>query len=261
MSLIEAHAWGQDFKLNVLSGKLNNHFTFNVASRITDVNSQSIDQDIWTGAGIDVIQPSVAGPVTLVSDSSEDNPFGNGVHQIQILALDANYSPIRFLMTPNGTTPVTSVTKVLRIIAAYVTFCGALGRNAGNISFSVGGNEISHMMANKGRTQNSHFTVPAGYVGVISSISASSDNENRGVYYHLYTRDFNRGRKVVHNNTVYRGGVYSDTAIYVNEKADIFARANLANGGTTGIISMSCNYVINLIKSTNADYLALFKKV
>ena len=107
--------------------------------------------------------PTAAGAVTLVSSSTADDadPAGTGAWTVEIQGLDANYLEQSETFSMDGTTPVVGSKSFLRVFRAFVTYTGSGGVNAGNITGSIGGNNLIYIEANEGQSHLAAGTVPA----------------------------------------------------------------------------------------------------
>jgi len=118
-----------------------------------------------TDLGTNVL-PSVAGVVSVVSSSGNDNggsPLGTGARTLNIQGLDANYAPLSETITLTGTAPSLTNGEFLRIFRMEVISAGSGEVNDGNLTASIGGQAVAQISADKGQTLMAVYTVPAGY--------------------------------------------------------------------------------------------------
>lgn len=123
-------------------------------------------EDVWEAGGTRAM-PYTAGEVmNVVSTSINDDVAGTGAQYIQISGLDTDYNLQTDTIVMDGTNPVaSSSTNFITVDRARVVLSGSGKTNAGNITVTgaTSGNTHAKINANESITQQSHFTVPAGY--------------------------------------------------------------------------------------------------
>ena len=124
--------------------------------------------DIWPSASTRQL-PAAAGTVAVVSSSVNDTAAGTGARTVVLSGLDANYLTISETIALNGTTPVNSVNSYLRVNRTYVSTAGSGSKNAGLITFSIGGNPQSFIEVSQGQCHCTQYTVPANKYILITS--------------------------------------------------------------------------------------------
>lgn len=128
-------------------------------------------------------QPTVAVTVEAISTDANDTAAGTGARTMVVTGLDQTFAEVSETLTLNGTSASTaSTTTFIRVYRAYVATTGTYaGTNAGAITIRVsgGGTSILQIVAGKGQTQTTMYTVPTGktlYVEYVN-ISVSSAKE------------------------------------------------------------------------------------
>ncbi len=140
-----------------------------------DVDSgASLPEDIWYGGGV---YPWMTGATSLevVSSSANDTAAGTGMRTILIEGLDTDYLEVSFLVTMNGLTPVVFPQSIYRLHRAVIATAGSLGSNAGTITIrnAGGGTTRATFPPGYGTTRSSSYTVPAGKVLLLTSLTVS----------------------------------------------------------------------------------------
>lgn len=157
------------FDVRVALGLVPNWAAQRKFGRNNDVDG---NEEMWE-LGTTRVLPTSAGALSVVSSSiQDDNTTGTGAWTIQVEGLDANYEEIAETITMDGTSPVASASSAwFRVNRAYVVTAGTGKVNAGNITVSIGGNAQAYVEANEGQTHQTHYTVPANKVWVVTGIT------------------------------------------------------------------------------------------
>lgn len=151
----------------------------------TGALSAGSTEDIWEDGGVKTMPETTAATVSIVSTSANDALGGTGCNIVKISGLDSDYNFQSELINMNGLSAVTSVNSYITINRALCAFAGSGGKNAGAITGTISGNEQFVIPANESITQQSHFTVPAGYTCltmdlVLSIFRTSGSGARRG---------------------------------------------------------------------------------
>lgn len=132
-------------------------------------------EDVWDTGGIKAILTS-AEVMNVVSSSTEDDETtGTGAWYIQVGGLDQDYNLVTETVTMNGTSNVATTTTFIAVNRVRSVFHGSNKANVGTITVT-GASSASVMAtipAGYGITQQSHFTVPAGYTLFTTGITLS----------------------------------------------------------------------------------------
>lgn len=105
--------------------------------------------------------PTSAAVVSLVSSSASDDSGSTGAEVVEVQGLNANYRQQIETVTMNGTSAVTTTNTFIRVFRARVTQAGSNGTNVGNITASIGGDNVAQISAGEGQTLMAVYTVPA----------------------------------------------------------------------------------------------------
>ena len=146
--------------------------------------------DVWnggaSGGGVYTGIPNAsADTLDVVSSSPNDDPASTGAWTVLLEGLDDDFNEIIELVTLDGTNPVTTVQAFRRMNRARVITTGSGGFNAGEITArhtSTGANVFMVMPANRNQTHIAAYTVPAGWRGIIKSVSMSLQRDAGGTF-------------------------------------------------------------------------------
>ena len=125
--------------------------------------------------GMDTITPGVA---TVSSSSDADNKTtATGALTMKLFGLSVDKSEfVSEIVTLDGSDAVLTTQTFSRIYRAKVLTAGSGDENAGNITITVGGVTVAYVAIGRNQTEQAWFTVPKGWVGLISKIRASFAN-------------------------------------------------------------------------------------
>jgi hypothetical protein len=153
-----------NINLAVALGAIRGWRTFRKFGMNPDVDAGT--EEIWP-IGTPRVLPTVAGALSIVSSSAEDDPDeatppGTGGWTLFVEGLDSNYELINETVTLTGLTPVVSTSSDwFRVNRAYCITAGSTEVNVGNITISIGGDTQAYIEALQGQTHQTHYTVPA----------------------------------------------------------------------------------------------------
>lgn len=135
--------------------------------------------------------PSTAAAVSVVSSSAQDGPAGTGARTIEVEGLDENYVEQVATITMAGTgAATTGSTTFIRVFRMRVLTTGSNETNVGNITASVGGDDVAQISADNGQTLMSVYTVPANKVAYLIKFQASI-SKNQEATIQLRTKGHN----------------------------------------------------------------------
>lgn len=240
-----------DSEIDIANGKFTGHSFVNKAGLNTDIDVGTVPEDICGAGGLYAGFPtSTLETVTVVSSSASDAAAGAGARTIRVSGLDTNYDPLVETITLNGTTPVNSVAQFRRIHTAMIMTSGSGVFNAGTITCNhttTTANVFFVMQIGTNQTNESAYTVPAGYTAYIKQISAgargaTSADANYGIYIRTFGGVFRQRRPWNTRQPQERiaGG------LVVTEKSDIIIRSTLVSANNT---EMFAGYDLLLIKN------------
>lgn len=127
-----------------------------------------VKTDIWD-ASVNYAHPPTAQTLSIVSTSADDTLAGTGAQKVTIVGLNSLFVEITETVNMNGLTPVTTTSQFIRVNAFVVTQAGSTFSNVGNITLtqSTSGLTMSFILATYSAAQNSIYTIPAGWTGLI----------------------------------------------------------------------------------------------
>lgn len=165
----------EDFNLQVARGQIQGHSTVNIYGYQPAISTTFVP--VWENVTA-YTYPASASTMYL-SGSNGDTA------QITIVGLDSGYNTISEAVTLNGTTPVATVKKYLRVNSMSVTV-GSATNPVGAVYLKDVGGTITYAQINTGvgRTQAALYTVPAGYTFFLQRVAIyTSLNGNDFVTY------------------------------------------------------------------------------
>lgn len=203
--------------------------------------SQSIGaddkEDIWSVGG-DLVYLDAAEQIEFSSSSELDTM------QVVVSGVDADYDMISETVTLNGLTPVLTTQLFLRVFRAEIAD-DSTDVNAGDIDGKASGNTQVSIRATVGKSEMSHLTIPAGYVGLLQTGFLSTVG-NDGAEVRI-ERSVNGGAfksgAVINVNEPIQFDISSQPAVY-KEKTDIKVTATATNNN----VIVTANYAIMLVK-------------
>lgn len=225
--------------IDVAKGSIVGHRTHTVVGRRTDVTTA--EHDVWSGgesAGTATrALPSTAGPMTLVSSSTDDASGGTGALSVEVDYLDADYQEQTKVVSMDGTTPVVTAETGLRVQRARVKESGAGGVNAGAISVSIGGELQAHIPASIGESPQALWTVPVGYQALLLREWVESAAAATGrLYLRAAGASSPRLLRREHRTTSPHGGANARALEAFAPKTDIIVRA-VADAGPAHVVA------------------------
>jgi hypothetical protein len=149
-----------EFKLEVARGNLPG-LSFDI---ITALNRSVPSSQITVGPQGELYPfLAAASQLSIVSDDADDDVAGTGAQQIFIVGLDANWDVITETVDLAGTTPVTTTQSFLRINPGTRISAGADKTNQGNISITVGADNLGLITTGESLLKQGVYSVPRGF--------------------------------------------------------------------------------------------------
>ena len=182
--------------------------------------------------------PTTAGVVTLTSDEGADDIAGTGARTVKIQGLDNNYNEISVTVDMDGTGNVVTTQTFLRLFRMGVETAGSSERAVGVITATIGGNEMARIDPEyDNQTLQANYTIPAGKIGLLKRIQATSTKDNKAAMVGLFTKEPGGVFKVKQLIEVYRNSVVIDFPIplVIPEKTDVELRGKNLNSGNVSI--------------------------
>ena len=214
-----------------------------------DIDTGTSPEDIWVAGGTMTFL-TAAETMDVASDSAQDAVAGTGAAGLTIFGLDNEYNLISESIVLTGLTPVTTVNSYIRVYRAVTTDPGSGETNAGNISItaSTAATTQAYVGLGIGITEQTHWTVPAGYTafrlyGLVSVFRSDGTGERFGEVAEM-VKEFGgtikeTSRVGLRSATV---EITMPTAPKFEEKTDIWARAWAAANNTT--VSVTSSYLV-----------------
>lgn len=165
-----------DYAHELALGNIPGRSTVNKFGRNTAVGTSA--EDIWTVGGVRAWL-SAATLFEVLSGSTDDDEGGSGAEKIMIEGLDANFDLATEEVTLNGTSAVATTTQFIRFNRAYVTQVGTRhGTNVGLITIRVAsaGATQGEIVAGKGQTEQTHYSVPRNKYALLEVARVSVDS-------------------------------------------------------------------------------------
>lgn len=118
-------------------------------------------EDVWEFGG-SIPRPTTAEVMNLSSTSASDTLLGTGARTVLIDGLDGNYERIQETVDMAGLTDAASTNSFIRVFDIISITAGSDGTNVGNITAvgDVSGDTYALMLADRGNSRNSNYTVP-----------------------------------------------------------------------------------------------------
>lgn len=142
-----------------------------VAGQNPDVDTGSLPEDVW-GAGGQLVYPTVATTLEVVSSSTSDTSAGVGARSVIVNCLAADWTILPQETVPtNGTTPVVTTTSCYRVNPPFrVLTAGSSNTNVGDITLRISGGGATQrtILAGQGQALAAHFSVPAGRTAYVT---------------------------------------------------------------------------------------------
>jgi len=163
----------EPFNLQVSRSQITGHTNISIFGYQSAVATTPIA--VWENATAYSF-PSSASVMTLVSTSGSDT-MG-----VIVNGLNSSFAPISEVVTLNGTTGVNTVNSFFRINSLIL----ASGNNAGTITAKASSVTYAQINVGIGKSQNSWYTVPAGYSFYLTRAEVSSTLSYAGSVTGLY---------------------------------------------------------------------------
>jgi len=189
-------------------------------------------------ASANITYPTTAGAVTVVSSSTDDDSAGTGARTVKIEGLDANYEIQSETVTMDGTTNVVTTNTYIRLFRMTVITAGSGGKNAGNITATIGGNEQVRISSSyENQSLVGAYTIPANKRGHITKITFSAGKDNKAGMGALFVRPENEVFQTKQVVELYRNNVTIEfpAPLLVGEKTDIEIRGKNLDSGSVAM--------------------------
>jgi len=169
-----------DFRTYVSLGLIQNVsalFKFGVNP---DIDTGTTPEDIWEGGG-EYPFPAVAGTISIVSDSIDDDISGVGAQTIRVSGLSAEYEMLEEIVELDGINPVVTLGVYLRCHRATVINSGTDETNAGKITGSINGDDVFIINPETGQTLQTIYTVPKDHALALDKLFVSIQKKSSAI--------------------------------------------------------------------------------
>ncbi len=201
------------------------------------LDCDTVERDLWRGP-TDIVWPSLAAPLSVVSTSDEDAEGQTGVSALAITGLDSNYDVISEVLTLTGQTPALTAKSFLRVNQAQAIAGGSAEENVGNITGTISDGAVMYIAATDSATLQFSYSVPRNHELYIIWASVWQARENAGSS-SLRVRPQGLPWFRFGSNETYRKQVIAEIPFApLAEKTDIRVTGKqIAGGGSTAIFS------------------------
>jgi len=251
-----------DFILDVGYGLRPGYDNVQVAGINRDIDTANIE-DIWNIGGVKTWF-TTAVQLDIVSTDTGDTSAGAGARSLIIEGLDANFDPLPpEIIALNGTTTVTTVNSYIRVNLAAVNSSGTYGSttagaNLGTITVEQtgGGNPQAQLDIGKGRSENTHFTIPNGKCAQILQAILTVDDASPAEIDFIIREDADiivapfSPKIIVPIGVATPAGVHViplDTGIALAPKTDLWAIAQAGSNNATVKVAYELNIVDEIL--------------
>lgn len=226
----------------VAAGLLSGFSITNKFGRNADIDTGSVPEDVCGAGGLYAGFPdSTLETVSVLSTSIADVSSSTGAHSIRIIGLDADYNVQSETISLNGTTPVASVNQYRRVHTASIQSVGSGGVNAGDITIrhtTTTANVFGVMQAGRNQTNESAYTVPAGFTAYMRQLDVSIQQSTAAAAAegNIWTRAFGapfRSRRPFLVSNPSRISDYIYGGLIFTEKSDIIIRITSVSNSNT----------------------------
>ena len=166
-----------NFFTNAAIGNLSGVSTINKFGRNPDIDKTA--EIIWATGGAKTVH-TAAVTIEVISGDGNDTAAGSGAQEITIQYIDNNWAQQSGTIQTNGTSASTeTIVNVLRVNRAFVSRSGTYGgNNDGNITVRVesAGVTFVTILAGKGQTETTFYTIPTGNTLAISKVTLAVDS-------------------------------------------------------------------------------------
>lgn len=249
-----------DIDLNTSRGIIKGRKSLNAVGNIDSVgNSEKVI------CGLDSFTGFLTSPEKIrikAGGNSNDDVNGSGARNVEFFGLDENFNMVKETIDSNGSSASLSSSLdfirlfTVRVINSGIYSNGLDGSNSDDMTIETeSGIELGVVLSERGITQSSMRTIPAGYTGFLVSLSARVDGDKTGTI-----SIWGRGQADITNapfgsrvllgripRIVGRKEKPLKTFPPIPEKTDIWATAIKTEGGAA--TSAGVDYQLILIKN------------
>lgn len=118
--------------------------------------------------------PTAASLLTISSDNAADGQTGVGARVVVIIGLNEGWNKVVEAIPMNGTVPVTTTNRFLRVNTFAVVHSGDSGTNSGAITVRHGTNPLARILPGTGLAQQAIYSAPVGYRAFVTDYAFSN---------------------------------------------------------------------------------------
>jgi hypothetical protein len=156
-SLSEIGGKAKSFDFGISAGIVDGFDDRHISGRRT-IPSIGTTAHIWPGTASLMPFPTVAAPLVLSSSSVNDTAAGTGAQSVLVVGIGSDWSTVVEVVAMDGTDSVQTSADLLRVNAVRVNASGTLNHNEGLISGTIGGAEVTAVLAARSRAESAAFT-------------------------------------------------------------------------------------------------------
>lgn len=207
-------------------------------------------ETVWN-PGATYAQLTSAVDFEVVSGSANDTSAGTGARTVEVDLIDGNYAASTVTVTLNGATPVAISGTYLACNAIRIATAGSGLVNAGNIDVrTVAGSTVKRRMSTAlaGCDDNFLFTIPANYIGLLSSVSYSVTGTTDDILVHVRKQDSAGAINVLGQSNLEANGsdvIFFGDGISIAEKTLIEMRA-ITTAGAGDLMAVAQLHLVNI---------------
>jgi len=232
----------EDLNLNIARGLVKDAQHVHVLGYNPDIDTGTDPETVWTYGGVYPFSTMTAANTLVLTSSNTDDTIN-----VVITGLDNDYKVITETIALNGTTPVSTTKKFIRINDAHTN---GTGLNAGNIIFrfaNASGVVVDEIYAGYGQNTTGIYTVPAGMTGYLYTGDVSTNrNKETTLVFRIKLTD--GSLRVAHIAEIGNGSYRYDFPVpsQLPERSDleVFVINTLDNN-----TRVACNFDLVLVKN------------
>lgn len=161
-----------DFFIELARGRIRGARGVDVRGRCSNLTGSLVE--IWEPGGAYAF-PTGSARVHLSSSDAQDTALGGGARTVTVDGCGADFSRYAETVALAGTTLVQTSGTFMRVNSVSVSGSGGHGANRGEVrGWHDGATLVSYMASGSGHDAQAVYTVPAGEVGVVTSLFAHS---------------------------------------------------------------------------------------
>ena len=162
-----------DFALDVAENRVKGYGSFDFSAHLDRRVILAEGDDILAGGGVYSGHPAITKPATffVVSDDAQDTKKGTGMQTLRLFGMseESTFVDVEEVEL-NGTTPVSTSKKWVRVFRAEGVQYGTDHHNTGKITIGLHKNIYAVVPRRIGRSQMAVFSVPESYTAYLKKV-------------------------------------------------------------------------------------------